>query len=164
MHYCFFGTYIEFVLCQNSYSCDELSVTLWWCLDNVRIKRLPKPCINRSGAWMNNNGMIVGILARNGINFVIWSHRTYSRGVFWEKMSLSDISCHEQIIFIQMMWNLYSFESVFCDLSKKYHKNWGYSTSFFRYGWKYITKSFFSRHKVPQMAHELCFRNYFLAL
>ena len=32
---------------------------------------------------------------------------------------------------------------------QKYHKKWGYSTSFFRYGWKYITKSFFLETQSP---------------
>ena len=32
---------------------------------------------------------------------------------------------------------------------QKYHKKWGYSTSFFRCGWKYITKSFFLETQSP---------------
>ena len=75
----------------------------------------------------------------------IWSHRTYSRGVIWEKC-LSDINCHAQIIVIQLLWNLYSFESVFCGLYKNTIKSGGIPHRFFRYGWKYITKwVFFSR-------------------
>ena len=79
-------------------------------------------------------------------------------------MSLSDISCHEQIIFIQMLWNLYSFESVFCELSKNTIKNGGIPPRFLDMAGNILQSRLFSRHKVPQMAHELCFRNYFLAL
>ena len=44
------------------------------------------------------------------------------RGVWFEK-NVSDISCHAQIIVIQLFWNLYSFDSVFCGLNKNTIKN-----------------------------------------
>ena len=63
-----------------------------------------------------------------------------------------------------MLWNLYSFESVFRELSKNNIKMVVFHLVFLKYGWAYITKSFFLETQSPQMTHELRSGSYFLAL
>ena len=68
------------------------------------------------------------------------------RWVCFEKTRLSDISRHEQITVIQILWNLYYSNRCFV-IFPKIPSKWGYCTSIFRYGWKY-NKCFSPRHKI----------------